>query len=284
MSLSNRPSVQHTMFNPVRAYQKYVQRLELKRKVFDSEKNTLNLQALNRFVNGTTERQRTAPTYLRQKTRDLLGNTIVKRMNNDEYGAELRQVATKLVKWCSSPRAADNPNVRHWLKQLAEAKPVERPAVESVEDEPVKIPTWTVVQLKKDFGGDEGTHVSSEQNERDAETSSSTDMDISRCEDAVMRSTADLNSEDLPELHTVASDEALRQWVDALDVSENRNITHDLFNQVDAEIAGPRRLRTEQVIATRRRPAALLRPPQAAMQADQGVVRVVNREIAPVKK
>jgi len=60
------------MFNPVRAYSNYRQRLENKRKVFNADKKTLNLQELNRFVNGTPEKQRTKPTYLRTKTRDLL--------------------------------------------------------------------------------------------------------------------------------------------------------------------------------------------------------------------
>lgn len=155
------------MFNPVRSYKKYVQRLDNKRKVFNSDKKTLDLQELNRFVNGTPERRRTAPTYLRAKTRDFLYNTLVVDLDAGKYKGELKPVANHLANWCMSPRAADNPKVRHWLKQLAEAKPVGRPAVESVEGEsvkvePVKIPTWTVAQIIKDLGGDEGTHVSSE--------------------------------------------------------------------------------------------------------------------------
>ncbi|NIM41015.1 MAG: hypothetical protein GTN84_08095 [Hydrogenophaga sp.] len=316
------------MFNPVRAYRKYVQRLELKRKVFDSEKNTLNLQALNLFVNGEPEKPRTAPTYLRAKTRDLLRNTIVQGITDDRYGEGLRGVAIQLVNWCSSPRAADNPNVRHWLKQLAEATPVERPAVESVEVESVKIPTWTVTQLIKDFGDGAGSHVSSEDvaqfrvSPKDVAPSHGTseeDFDWSAAFDeatnvievesgtkylggstgkgasidsslsaedgsALTMSVNGLDSEDQPELHTAGSDEALRQWVDTLDVSKDENDPHDLFSQVDAKIAGRSPQLAAREAAARRRPAASLRPSQAPTRANQGVVREVNGQIVPAKQ
>jgi hypothetical protein len=76
------------MFNPVRSYKQYVQRLENKRKVFNPDKKTLDLQELNRFVNGTPEQPRTKPTYLLTKTRKLLGHTLVKDIDAGKYSGE----------------------------------------------------------------------------------------------------------------------------------------------------------------------------------------------------
>jgi hypothetical protein len=131
MSLFNRPLGQRTMFNPIRYYQK---RLEIKRNVFDADKNTLNLQELNRFVNGTDKRPRTAPTYLRAKTRDRLLLTVLQEWGDGKYANGLEGVAKRLTIWCRYPGGAENENVRGWLKLLANATPVECPADEPVKD------------------------------------------------------------------------------------------------------------------------------------------------------
>lgn len=254
------------MFNPVRAYRKYVQRLELKRKVFDSEKNTLNLQALNLFVNGEPEKPRTAPTCLRAKTRDLLGNTIVQGMNSGKYGGELREVANNLVTWCSSPRAADNPKVRHWLKQLAEAKP-----------------TWTVAQLIKDFGGDEGTHVSSEDDAKSnvsfkevapSPHSSEDEFDWSAAvDDARERIGFAIPSDVESGKRDVGGSTQKSVLVDgnlsAENVSKRENVPKDVSKGID-----PRG----------RRPLPLLRPKSDSTQPRNGVVHMVDGEVVPAKQ
>lgn len=307
------------MFNPISYYRK---RVAIKRDVFNADKKTLDLQKLNRFVNGKPEKQRTAPTYLRATTRDLLWNTLVKEWGDGKYGKDLDEVANNLISWCKTPDRAQNTNVRHWLKQLANAQPVERPAGESVKE---RSQTGSRLVIDNGNGGekpsvapvdDAPSHVTSEEefdwsdafddarkriefaipndpNKIEPGTedvggntmgSATIDSNLFAEDDSALKmSVKGLDSEDQPELHTAASDEALRQWVDALDVSENKDDPHDLFNQVDAEIAGRRRQQAEQEAATRRRPAASLRP-QASKLVDQGVARLVGQQIVPAKQ
>jgi hypothetical protein len=133
MSLFNRPLGQRTMFNPISYYRK---RVAIKRDVFKSpDKKALDLQKLNRFVNGTDKRPRTAPTYLRAKTRDRLLYTVMQEWGDGKYENGLELVAKNLTMWCMYPGGAENKNVRGWLKLLANAKPVECPADEPSKDD-----------------------------------------------------------------------------------------------------------------------------------------------------
>jgi len=275
-----RPWGQRTMFNPVRYYQK---RLEIKRNVFDADRNTLNLQELNRFVNGSSKRPRTAPTYLRAKTKDLLANTLVEDMNHRKYGGQLQQVADNLLNWCGSPGGAENKKVRGWLKQLAEAKPVGRPAVESVEVESVKIPTWTSAQLIKDFGGDVQSGVSSEEDAKSRVSSkdvapshrtSEEEFDWSAAfHDAMNGIEFPIPNQAEPGTEDVSGSNEENAPIDG--VSERESDTNDMFERVDKRIENQRR-----------RPAPILRPRQDSTQPrDHRVMHLLdNGQIAPVKE
>jgi hypothetical protein len=107
--------------------------------------------------------------------------------------------------------------------------------------------------------------------ERDAETSSSTEIDIHLGEGAATLSIAE-DSNALPELSAADSDEALRQWVDALDVLAHKNNPRDLFNRVGKRIA-----------IRKRRPAPMLRPSNSKPWQVHTVVRVVGNQILPAK-
>ncbi len=267
------------MFNPVRYYQK---RLEMKRKVFNPDKKTLNLQALNRFVNGAPEKQRTAPTYLRAKTRDLLWSTLVKEWGDGKYGKDLDEVANDLIAWCKSPRRAQNTNVRHWLKQLAEAKPVECPEVGSVKVESVKMPTWTVAQLIRDFGGDvqlsassedvAQSHVSSEDVAQPGHTPEE-DYDWSGMFEEALNGTASVipNVQGAAEFETESAGGSNEEIAPFDSVSARKSDRDDVVNKVETKINSPQP-----------RPGPRLRPPTAT--PSRGVVHMVDGEVVPVKK
>ncbi len=298
------------MFNPVRYYQK---RLEIKRNVFDADRNTLNLQELNRFVNGSSKKPRTAPTYLRAKTRDLLANTLVEDMNHRKFGGQLQQVADNLLNWCRSPGGAENKKVREWLKQLTEAKPAGRPAVESVEVEsvevesvevesvevesvevesvevesvevesvevesvevePVKIPTWTFAQLIKDFGGDVQSGVSSKDVAPSHRTSEEEFDWSAACHDAMNGIAFPIPNQAEPGTEDVSGSNEENAPIDG--VSERESDTNDMFERVDKRIENQRR-----------RPAPILRPRQDSTQPrDHRVMHLLdNGQIAPVKQ
>lgn len=257
------------MFNPVRYYQK---RLEMKRKVFNPDKKTLNLQALNSFVNGTTERPRTKPTYLLAKTRKLLGHTIKQDIDAGKYGEEQKQVADKLIAWCSSPDRASNAEVRKWLKQLAEAKPVES----------VQIPTWTVAQLIKDFGGDVQSSVSSEDvaqshvSSKDVAQPGLTpeeDYDWSGMFEEALNGTASVipNVQGAVEFETESAGGSNEEIAPFDSVSARKSDRDDVVNKVETKINSPQP-----------RPGPRLRPPTAT--PSRGVVHMVDGEVVPVKK
>ncbi|WP_288255205.1 hypothetical protein [uncultured Hydrogenophaga sp.] len=278
------------MFNPVRYYQK---RLEIKRNVFDADRNTLNLQELNRFVNGSSKKPRTAPTYLRAKTRDLLANTLVEDMNHRKFGGQLQQVADNLLNWCRSPGGAENKKVREWLKQLTEAKPAGRPAVESVEVESVevesvevepvevepvevesvKIPTWTFAQLIKDFGGDVQSGVSSKDVAPSHRTSEEEFDWSAACHDAMNGIEFPIPNQAEPGTEDVSGSNEENAPIDG--VSERESDTNDMFERVDKRIENQRR-----------RPAPILRPRQDSTQPrDHRVMHLLdNGQIAPVKQ
>lgn len=243
------------MFNPVRSYKQYVQRLENKRKVFNPDKKTLDLQELNRFVNGTPEQPRTKPTYLLTKTRQLLKHTLEEGIEAGDYVGERDWAAQNLLSWCLSPRNEPNTGVRRWLKQLTNVKPVERKADE---------PQGPDCVARSDAEGRGSSH----------QQSAPIDGDIVAKDDkAFAMSVEGLDPEDPPELHAADSDAALRQWVDALDVSEHKNNPHDLFNRVDKRIAN-----------RGRRPAPMLRPSKSTQSPDHTVMRAVGAQIVPAKQ
>lgn len=240
------------MFNPVRYYQK---RLEIKRNVFNPDKKTLNLQALNRFVNGKPEKQRTAPTYLRAKTRDLLWKTVVEEWRDGKYGKDLDQVANSLILWCQSPDRAQNANVRHWLKQLANAQPVERPADEQVK----KAPSFNN-KLIEDLGDGVSSHVSSADDAQSHRTSEET-FDWSAARDETTNGIKPVIPNDVG-----SGTEG---------VAKRDNDSNDLFEWVDAKIENKNQ-----------RPGRMLRPEQESTKSrDHRVMHLLdNGQIVPAKQ
>jgi hypothetical protein len=279
MSLSKPPLGQRTMFNPISYYRK---RVAIKRDVFNADKKALDLQALNRFVNGKPERQRTRPTYLRAKTRDRLLFTVMQEWGDGKYENGLEGVAKKLTMWCMYPGGAENKDVRGWLKLLANAKPVERKA-----DEPVKDRSQTSSRLVINGGDDDArSHISSEDDAKSSVSSkdvvpshrtSEEEFDWSAAFREAMNGIEFAISNDPnkvePGTEDVGGNTMGSATIDsnlfAEDVSKRENVPKDVSNRLDNR---------------GRQPAPRLRPKSDSAQPRHGVVHMVNGKVVPVKQ
>jgi hypothetical protein len=302
------------MKSPIRLVKHCVQHLVNKRNVFNPDGKTLNIEKLNRFVNGTSKRPREASDspYLREKTGARLRHTLMKDIEGGKYGPELVPVAHALINW-TWRHGGDRLDLaaRGWLKQLAGAKPVEREA-----DEPVKRRALVDGRevIEKESGGAR-SHVLSEDDARSRRSLEKVDYRAAFVQG--MKEIIFVNPDDPFDVKSetgsvggkheesdpidgdivATDDKAFAMSVEGLGPEDQpelhaagsdaalRQWVHAL--DVSEHKNNPHNLfdGVDERIANRgRRPAPMLRPSKSTQPPDHTVVRMVDNQILPAKQ